>query len=236
MSRTTDSTNYSAIQYRESIENQLVNIYAPLKHLGITHAGYFKFFKNGTYLMLCNNLVWNKFFLTQNLADKTSAFAEYMRQMPFLELQFHVWPQSKGSDCLSALYEFNVWNGIDLTTKHEDSIEVYFFATNRENNQIFDLYVNHIDLLIKFTAYFQEKSAHLIHVSDKKILAIQGNKVPFYMDATSLPVLKPSIDINAYVNQTSISRYYLNEKYSNVYFTKREMECLWHLSQGKTSK
>ena len=236
MPLTNDSFNRSAIQYSESIESQILAICDPLKHLSITHFGYFKFFKDGTYLKICNNLAWSKFYVMHNLADKTTAFAESIVAIPFFELNTQLWPKSKGNDCLSALYDYNVWNGIDLTIKHEDFIEVYYFGTARDNNQIFDLYINHLDVLMKFKAYFQEKASHLIDVKDKNCLAAQINKVSFFTEATQAIPIKPSVDIDAFDNETPISHYYLTGKYSHIYLTRREAECLWYVSQGRTSK
>jgi len=231
-----DPINREAIQYCESIEGQILSTCDPLKHLNITHFGYFKFFKNGTYLKLCNNLAWSKFYITHNLADKTTAFAESIIAIPFEELNTQLWPKSKGNDCLAALYEHNVWNGIDLTVKHEDFIEVYYFATERENNQIFDLYLNHIDLLMKFKIYFQEKAAHLMETQDKKSLAAQANPVSFFSEATQSIPIKANINIDAFFNETPVTHYYLGGKYSHIYLTRREAECLWYLSRGRTSK
>jgi len=237
-----NSINHAAIQYSETIESQVASICEPLRHLNITHFGYFKFFKDGTYLKICNNLAWSKFYITHNLADKTTAFAESIITIPIAELNTQLWPKSKGNECLSALFEHNVWNGIDLTIKHGDFIEVYYFGTEKDNNQIFDLYINHLDLLMKFKAYFQEKAAHLIAVKDKNALATQTNKISFFTEATQIIPLEHStnigqnININAFFNETPISHYYLGGKYSHIYLTRREAECLWFLSQGRTSK
>lgn len=232
--------NLSFLLFSETIEEYITSICNPLKYLNINYFGYLRFYKDGTYLKLSNNLLWTKFYIINNLADKSSAFAETIVDFPLSKLKIQLWPNSKGNDCLSSLYEHDIWNGINCSIKHEDFIEIYYFATKRENIQILDLYINNLELLIKFNTYFYDKITKIVNFKDKKNLAMQENQIPFFMEANS-KVETPnsalqSVDVESFSQKIGPSYYYISDEYSHIRLTKRELECLHYLSHGRTAK
>ena len=230
-----NSNNLIAFQYNASIDHRMKELCEPLKYLGLTHFGYLKFFKDGTYLKLGNDLRWIENYLKNNLADKTEAFAESLKLVPRFKLDHQIWPQSKGQDCIAELYNFNICNGINFCYKSDDYIEVYYFATKKDNDQIINIYMNHLPCLQKFSLFFKDKAKDLININDHNKLACQDSNVSFF-DAVSAQESISTPDINSFAHDTKINRYFLNGKYWDTYLTKQEALCLKYLSIGRTTK
>lgn len=232
--------NRSALLFYEAIDEHIVNICTPLSHLDVDYFGYFRFYKDGTYLKLFNNLEWVKFYITNYLADKSSAFAEPIINIPLFKQNLQIWPESSGNDCLSALYEHNIWNGINFATKYENYIEIYCFATKIEKTQIANLYLNQFDILKRFKIFFYDQIAKRFDFENKEALAVQKNKTSFFWEANSKIISNLSFqkdkDIKTFLNETKISRHWLGGNDTHIFLTSRESECLKYLSTGKTMK
>lgn len=237
MSFILDGTNQDAIDYNISISDRLVDLCDPLKYLGLIHFGCLKFFKDGTYLKLSNNINWTKHYLINNLADNQGNFAEKLKIAAFFTLDQHLWPASKPGDSLSAMHDFGIFNGINFNIKSNDYIESFYFATSKDNQQVFNIYVSHTDLLKRFILYFKEKTADIFNIYEAKKLAMQKSPLSFVQAVLgSCSTDYEDQNLVDFKKNTMIKHYHLNGKYCQTYLTKRESECVKYLARGKSSK
>lgn len=241
-----DKANSSAFDYNYAVAERFSALCKPLNYLGITHFGYMKFFQDGTYLALSHDIPWIKAYFENNLVDQASSiyggqkfslFADALKpQSPYL---WFLWPtQNDLGGCLSALYDYNIWHGINLTRKENDYLEVTYFATKKENPNVVNTYINNLEYLKKFIYYFKQNAPDLIDTSDLAKLAVQRSEVSSYDEYIKMEMANELArdQYKKFIDATATHKYYLGDAYSHEAISKREIECLIYLSRGKTAK
>jgi len=127
---------------------------------------------------------------------------------------------------------FGIWHGFDIHYRLEDSVETWAFCTSADREKINNFYLNNLKLFHAFCLHFREKAAFLLETNDKKHLATFKNSFDISFQPLGFPV----------ENGITLPFSILHEGYSlrtlngPVKLSKREIECLFHLSQGKSIK
>jgi DNA-binding CsgD family transcriptional regulator len=196
-------------------------IVKPLKDFfGITSFVYQKNFLDGSEIRLTNQPHWVLFFFEKELY-KTSVFEHTPTQY---QRGWVLWGNlAQHKTVLGKAREFNIDHGITFIDPQADGCEFFFLGTTREHPEIVSRYLNHLDLLEKFLAYFKEKAAPLIKqaISNKII-------IPEKFIHTPTRLQQAKLDREAFLNV--ISGNYLQK------FTPREAECIKLLLRGYNFK
>ena len=239
MTSSLDVSNYSALHYNDNISNNIINICEPLfNNFKITFFGYARFFTDGTYLDLCTSLPWQKHYM------------EHFATQPFInnhikgiyqnQTLYTLWnndlnePREKiFQHFIRDSCAFDIWHGLSIYKHFPCSIEAWHFATTKENYQITNFYLNHMDVLEHFIFYFRDKSSNIIDATDLKKLIVLKDRSSFKEnDETSLS----EKNLARYLHQTELKKYYFRTPVGIIYLSRREVECVLYLSMGRTIK
>lgn len=237
-------TNSSALQYNYSVADRISVLCEPLfNNFNITVFGYTHFFNNGTYIDLCTNIEWQNHFIEYFASDLF--ISEYMTGIFKNGTRYVMWDNDithikdkTHKDFIVDSCRFDIWHGFTIYKHFENTVEAWHFATTKDNNRIFNFYLNYLDLLEHFIRYFREKASDILDPSDKqKLIALQDNS--FALAALSdIPhdIISLGEKIKEFMKETNINRYCINTKKNVVCLSPREVECLLHLSKNKTTK
>jgi DNA-binding CsgD family transcriptional regulator len=127
------------------------------------------------------------------------------------------------------LHAHDIYHIFQIFEQEVDGLVCYYFSTTKENMQIVDWYLNHIDLLKHFIFYFKDKAHDLIEVNDRKKL-IETKFASHTLSHTE------NESIKKFFEETTIKRYYLSGAYKDIYLSKREFDCAHYLMDGYSSK
>ncbi len=155
----------------------------------------------------------------------------HMAQSPMKE-QYILWDTIERSKESEELYEdfkgFSKGHTFTIIQENNGSKDCYHFASRLGNLSINNSYLQNLDFLKKFIMYFDDKvSAHkeLKKAYDVKF-EVSDEKGGYFTKNTPL-----NIDYNKFINSMALDRLYIDRQ---TYLTKREFECLYWFSLGKT--
>lgn len=201
----------------------------PLEILGITGFYYVRrAHDNSKVINLTTFVDWAEFYLKNLYQEKYSPdtikdhlFTNEGISLWELNQQNLIWQEAK--NC------FNVGNGMVIYQNKKDYREIFCFHSTRENYAMNYFFVNNIDLLKKFASYFLEKADPIIKKGAANELVIP-KKYHF----------SPKPD-NEQVNLVKSFLCAINSDCTDCEellsgLSKREIECLNYLSNGKSAK
>jgi DNA-binding CsgD family transcriptional regulator len=117
---------------------------------------------------------------------------------------------------------FNIDHMLLIVDSNSLYIDIFSFATERDNFKIVNFYLNNKDILKKFILHYKEKCKNLINKAIQECVLLPP---------ASLIVPDPKnikIDFNKTFPKIQLT--------DNTCLTKREVECLLLVSKGKTTK
>ncbi len=205
------------------------------RETGITFYNYVRVYHDGSRISLTSNKSWALYVFTHH--EKHQIIAETIP--PNGHSRYMVWDNDenhrKDSLLTVARSDYNIDHGFTVITAYEGYIEFQYFASTRENQAINNFYVNNLDILNSFGAFFRERASKIIHAAEKEKIIFPGHKV-FWLEEDNNT---GKFHQNAYfktLREYEVSRYYLSGKHRNIYLTKREAQCLTALIDGLTAK
>ena len=143
-----------------------------------------------------------------------------------------LWSGNQNDPLYQALLEFNIWNGITFYDFREDYIDIFAYATGKENTQAANFYLNNMDLLKHFGVFFQDQLRDILLEEDIKTLSVDvGNHID--IPKPDQQFIKKNL---AFLESTQPSHYIMTYSSENILLTIREVEVLFQLSQGKRTK
>jgi DNA-binding CsgD family transcriptional regulator len=223
------SKNLLALEFNEKNAGIVDSLTEPLReNFDITHFGFIRMFENGQLFRIANNPAWSRKYFENEFYNDADIYD--MKNIPLQESRFVILTGAPiNPHCQSLCYEFNIWNYMLIYERFETHGDFWFFATTRSNAQIVNFYINNKNLLKHFTLYFKEKACDLLKVNEATPL-ITTTLSPLDENA------QESEDIQNFINEISYHKYYLGGKLSGKSLSKREYECLFFFSQGRTMK
>lgn len=134
----------------------------------------------------------------------------------------HLWSeQAHLKDTVyAAMHHLNLWHGITLYDKTDKYVDLWAFATDRDNPQIRDLYMNEIATVKRFILYAFDRAHDLFFPA-------QDISIP---TKNTFQILSPP---PSSAQAFEIRRYFVDE---TRYLTPREFEYVYLLSKGLTAK
>lgn len=132
--------------------------------------------------------------------------------------------------CLQDSIAFNQHNRILVLRKNEHMSEYFGFAANHPDHSLITFYINHIDLFEQFILYFRDKADYLIKQAydDRFVIPKQCLR-----SSRTLQIQEITQDWHKIINTQKI-RVTIDQK--SVILSRREWDCLKHLSRGETMK
>lgn len=225
--------NLSAFNYAKSTFDTFCELCSPLSELNIQGFAYLRVFNNGRYLYLCNDLNWLEFSLKNNghFGQDTLLQRELMQARDSqTNLHCFLWPTEQTDHLMSALYAFNIWNGLSIYKPREDSIEIWSFAADREAKDMQSYFIQNIENLKKFSTYFSSAGSDIIHPTWNSLAPITNSiHQEFSIDRYSL-------DIDAFIKATDFNKFPVITEQGEIFLSKKELVCLSHLAVGKSAK
>lgn len=227
-----DDLNYSAYKYAESNLANLNQVCNPIFSLGVKVFAYFKFFKNGKYLYLCNRLDWLQFCLQNVHNNDNTELGREISNASSDGYYCYLWPLSKSDYLLNALYEFDIWQGLSIFKKDEinEFVELWGFALDRITSFGDKFYLENIELIKKFIAHF--------NLNMKKFIIHSNSSLATYRDFKEF-VSFDNYDHNKileFIKKTPITKYPLLTSNEEVFITNRELKYINSLSMGQSAK
>ncbi|OJW47101.1 MAG: hypothetical protein BGO67_10345 [Alphaproteobacteria bacterium 41-28] len=217
------------LEYLKSLTGIVDSFCQPLKSVGIQFFTYSRLYEGGKGIFLCNNDQWYETKFQNDLFDQNGfVTVRNLYRNDFTKSIFTGAP-SKEIKLLEFLYNLDFWNSIDLYKYEEEYKEVFHFASNRENVQIMNFYVNNISFLENFAYYFREKISKKILEAPKDIyIRIRKNANPIIIEDAK------ELCINSELSSSHKFTLHLNGKW--ISFSQRQIQCLSLLYRGKTAK
>lgn len=222
--------NKSALEYNISIEDILLEIINPLNDLGIKDFGYAKFYPDKTYIDLFSNIPWQKvYYESFDCTDIIRSDLEYLSKTQGSVILWGNTEIERQSPIVEESYKLDIWHGLRIYEYTDKAIEVWHFATKRDNEQINNFYVNNIDIFKRFITYFDDKAKLLIKNAENFKAILPGN-VFDSLNPAPVPLSFPW--------ESSITRHKIKigNNHEEVFLSKREAECIFHTYQHKTIK
>ena len=196
--------------------------------LGLTHFAYLRYYKDGHYLHLCDNANWVKARIENNFNLNTTPDVGEKCSLP-THMQTVLLTGTPKNKMHKLLFDMNIWNGCVLYNVLDDYIEVWGFASKRNDVQKIGFYINNMDLLKRFTFFYKSKFDKLITTQNPECLLFDP-KLKEFFDIVSH---KQNTSSSKFISHTPIDTYIFDK---NVRFSKKEYMCLLNISKGMSAK
>ncbi|MBA2651565.1 MAG: helix-turn-helix domain-containing protein [Tatlockia sp.] len=214
--------------------NQVSKITRPLTQaFEVQHFRYLKLYQNGSRVLLTNHPDSVRFMYGQGHYKQMWFDGEFPQH---LANGWHIWDALRtetSNNLITPLekeinHHLNLYHGLTFVIAGSHFHEIYTFDShlatiNQVNRQLF----------LRFIYYFKEQAAALINQANNERLIMPGKpKLELQANTANLR----SDEINDFLNNTQITRYYLGDKYDNAYLTRKEVCCIYWLLKGKSAE
>lgn len=204
-------------------DKKIRDICSPLStHLGIAYFFYMFVEENGTYGLLTSDPLYNEFFFDSNLHQSMPFYAH-----PSFFRSGHTFiPCSYGENYEKAASDGpHPMDHLFMTMEAtEKKMEAFFYANEDLTLNQLPYYLENLDMLTKFNAYFKREAASLIgHMQADGYSIIDEKGGSFFLAPKSTPLSVQNKNIERFLKEI------LN-------LTKREHLCLELFKQGKSAQ
>lgn len=220
---------------KQSSKN-FTRIIEPLRaSLGLSF-GYMRVYKEGYYFILNNDLN----FLIDFTYNVNRAYIFSKRDVTSIldhGYRFNMWPDLPSDNLTKVFYKHNQWNGITVSIMNKDeSIEIYWFASNKSDTKAQEFFLVNKNVLIKFINYFECSKPKICDVPALSKEELFQFKDGFNFDHNN-PALENDIEktkkLLEDIKPRSIT---LNTQHGQIRLSFKEVNILALLSHGCTIK
>lgn len=182
--------------------------------------------KNKKIITLSTNPEWQKCFFDNKLYKDMGV----LKKEKLHKGSYILWSEFNNPDqaIIVGREDFNIDNGLTIMLDSNNTTEYYYFGTSRENMGINNFYVHNIDLFHRFIVYFKDKAIKILNEAEKFKLSLDMSGV------NKDQLISYTSNINIFLNKVKPRRVFLQEL--NQYLTLREVQCLYFISIGLSSK
>lgn len=198
---------------------------------------YHKFFDDHTFLYLCTNKEWHKFYLKKYA--RSSLVKSHIKKVFLENMRHYILIPSTESNIkndvdiyIEDMNEYNIHNCLYMYIHYKDSLEVFGFSNKSPNNSFVNKYFNNIDFLYRFITFFHERARDIIPISDKT----ENSSEKGFLIQHQRTLTRQEKELEKFLRNIEITRYpiYVGEKI--FYLTPRQIQCVYYLSKGRTYK
>lgn len=207
----------------------IIDLCRPLaEHFGIHYLLYVRDYKNGKRLWLTTHGNWTEHFYQHELYQISAFENSFILYKP----GYYLWDALPGQKVFNMAREFNIAHGMTIVTDKQDYYEFFHFATSIDNLPILNFYMNNLDVLQRFMAYFVDQGKKLIHNAYQHMTNVpQPNLAEDHNSNDDFNVHK---NVNDFIWHINANKCYLKNLTEEVCLTKREGQCLSWFLKGKT--
>jgi DNA-binding CsgD family transcriptional regulator len=225
--------NYSAYKYCETNKDKFISSMKPALKTKIITVAYFRFFQNGKYLYLCNDLKWVEFCLKEIHNNESTSLGKEIGEVGENDYHCYLWPTENKDFLLNALYENNIWNGLSLFKKlNDDSIELWGFAAEVNNSNMKHFYIENLNSLKEITKLCKLQNNDIFNLYKNEDLAIYKNHIGYASSEDSIKKHR----LKKFLEETNYKKYPMIVNGEEIFLAKREKECMELLAMGKSAK
>ncbi len=206
-----------------SLSSEVQQVAEPLlQKFNLTYFQFLQVYQDGSFSMLCSHTKWvdfiSNYFLSKN---EQAVFSHVSNNQPEkLQYQF-LWEHNLPSKPIMLAREFNIANGLTFVERYKDHYNMIAVASPVNNHQALDTYLNHLEEIKQFIAYFKNEHRALI----QKGFQNRVNLLPGQQD--------PNLSQMLLNGRTKIPLTWRNRA---SYLTPKEYACLKELALGKSVK
>ncbi len=150
----------SQIHLFTSATPKIVEICKVLEDLHIYTFSFLERFTNGEIVYFSNNREWLLDYFSKNL-NETSQFD--CEDSLYQTLDYALWPEDSSLEVYK--YGRDVHDsdhGITITKQLSDSVRYFFFSTSKDFPEVKKVYAQHLNVLKRFAAFFEQEAAQKI--------------------------------------------------------------------------
>lgn len=220
---------------------EVAEICAPLfNYLNITYFEYLRVDKEGYRACLSTNGLKIKYMLETEDADSVNydfSFLLKNSEYFFWQDMSHHMPVKTKISIANKIADirniFNIDYGITIFETYNNYIEFFQFGSSPDNSSIIEFYLNNLDILKLFILYFKDKANDLL-----KLCAANRIMMPKFLDTNKANIATPAAKEirNKFLKAIQHNRYFIDKNQTDVYLTRRELECLHMIANGYTAK
>ena len=226
MSRNTSKEILDIKNYNLRIIKDLNNLSAPIENYGIKFLTFRRIYNDGKMLHFSNNSSWLDYSFNHYFWQSTSSI-QRIKKVKIDNQYAHIWNPSNTDHVYQAMYEHNLCNGLTIYDKRANYVDLWAFATDRNNTGVLDLYMNDLHIIKHFILYLHDKAYSLFFPKDAQLF-IKTDKIIDLSKRQDIPLQQNK-------ELFDIKRYYYDENHDN-YLTRKEFSCLYLISNGKSYK
>lgn len=217
--------------------NDMDVIAEPLKQFGIHLVNFVRLFKNGHRINLCNNPAWLQHFYNREFYK----IGMFEGDPALYSSGYTLWPTLSGENIFyEARSCFDIDHGITIIKSRKYYCDFFYLAGHTNTPSIINFYLNNIDLLDRFILFFLDKGKSIINnaVKDPIILPLRSKLIiKQEMDNSGIILCQHASKEAKNIKQIfDINRYHLQIEGREVILSKREMDYLMAVCEGKNSK
>ncbi len=217
--------------FLEKHSQEINKLIKPLHELfGVQFFSHHRYYRNKQFFLICNNPSWTKYYyiqelycVKQGLPNITKTGIYFNDDYP-TDTEFHnkiIEPLKK---------HFYTDHLIYIVKQHTSYTDVYILGATPDNLHFNRHFLMNIDFFNNFLLFYKDKAKTLINLAKNNLINLkittQIELVTSKSDTLKLQLEKAKKDYTA-------SRYYLDGKFSHIYLTLREAECLVLLNSGQ---
>jgi DNA-binding CsgD family transcriptional regulator len=209
---------------------EIVDLCSPLKNLGITAFSHLRTDHEGSFSGLANNPEFMKNYLTKGYYNTDV----HIKRNNYKSDNCLMWDAMEcGGETqlmLQDAHDFSFKHIFTMIESHGEQCDYYHFGTDQTNPSINQTYINNIELLKRFIAYFNENMAN-----SSELMKAYQIKFAVENDATGVQ-LKDSALLNNADEQRNLFLEAIGFDGTELCLTQRQQECANLLLLGCTAQ
>lgn len=234
----TEEYNKKALEYNESISEDLLRLCQPLFGLDVTVFEYAHFFKNASYIYISSHKEWYKHYI-KNYAN--SAFIRnHINEVFETNTKYHSWnvspdlpSEKEKAEFIISRRKFDLWHDFTQYIHHETSIEAWGFSMPQSDSKLINFFFNNLHRLEQFIVSFRSKASKIIDVPISEKIMNTGKSL-FSIEHTCEPIVEKKI--REFEQVIKIDKFPLCTPRGIVFLTFKEVLVLCCLNSGHQLK
>jgi len=145
-----------------------------------------------------------------------------------------IWDLKKTSQLTNDMTtRIGLQNGMCIFRRRHEYVDVFYVASTNAKSNLYELYLNHAQAIYRLVDFFQAQVLPLLPMDNPDFL------LP-YMDGYKLELPKADQskdELGDFYDATVLKNFTLHDEDGRTYkMTLRELQCVYHLALGRTSK
>lgn len=192
-----------------------------------------RYYNDGTCYSLDSNTEWYKYFYSKDYYPTL----DQLQKLPAIYYELFENYNSEGA--AEARDQFKLDHFFAIYHVAPNYVDMFGMAADKDSRGVIDFYFKNLDILHQFIAYFKDRAQNLITAADKK-----ENKLilPKFLNCSiqessgflTEDIIQPDKEELRHCLLPKKCQVIFNN--INSFISKRELECLYNLLQGKSAK